>query len=284
MTMKQTATMSAPTEPIDRFLDHLRRQRRTVDTIDTYSYVLHRAQAEIAGGLVAEDSFACTAELEWWLTRPDDWSASTQQLYTIIIQRFFGWLVEQGYLADDPAAGLDRPHRPRRVPRPATTEQVQHILSTAAEPVRLWSLIAAHAGARAVEISRLHREHITPELVTLWGKGDAERHVPTHPALWAAVRDLPPGPITPYRNKIVSVRAHREYRRIGVLTSIHKLRAWFATELDRAGVRPRVIQELLGHTSLTTTQAYLGVAVDELTAAVGQLPTLAAGGGGAAAG
>lgn len=260
-------------EPIDAYLAHLQRQRLSERTIETYRRVLYRAHDEIPGGLVGAHDIADRPLIETWLACPT-WSAATQNLYTIALQRFYRWLHQRGYLQLDPAAEIERPKRPRRVPRPASRSQVGRILTYAREPVRLWSLIAAHSGARAVEISRLHRDHITQDSVRLWGKGDAERMVPSHAAVWEAVRGLPPGPITDLDPQIISIRCHREYRRIGVLTSIHKLRTYFATELRRAGVDLRVIQELLGHRSLATTEAYLGVNVTELTDAVARLPVL----------
>lgn len=261
---------------IDQYLAALRTLRRAERTIATYQDILTRANRQLPHGL----AYATPDELTKWLgsTRR---ATSTQATYTTALRGFYEWAVGGGWMEYAPgvshaAAELVRPKKPRRVPRPATSEQVAAIMERGRNPVRLWAIIAALAGARAIEISRMDRMDINEHEVRLHGKGDHERLVPTHPDLWAAVQDLPPGLLAGGRDaRAVANKAWWEFRsHVGVPISIHKLRSFFATEARRGGADTRTLQELLGHASLATTQVYLGTDPAALRSAVAGLPSL----------
>jgi len=261
------------TDLIDRYLDHLTARRCTARTVQTYGENLAAAHAGLPYGL----PMATIDELTDWLAAHPDWSPATTSLHVTILRSWARWAVKAGHL--DWAAAVDLPsvrqHR-RHVP-PATTEQVATVLSRCDDEVWLASVLAAYAGLRAIEIVRLDREDISSELVLVRsGKGGHGRSVPCHPMVWRAVRDLPAGKLFAINERLLVSRAWRVYRQVGVATSLHKLRKWYASELRRSGVDLETIRQLLGHTSLATTQRYLDVDPGMQAAAVALLPSLTA--------
>jgi site-specific recombinase XerD len=258
---------------IHSFLAYMRAQRRTPATIRTYTSILWHAHRDLPQGL----PLANERELVLWLA--GDWSARTQHLYTCAVAAFFDWCTTHGVIDFNPAVNLPRPRLPRLIPRPATPEQVATILTQAPQPVLLWSAIACYSGARAIEIAGIDRERdIADQSLRLRGKGGKERVVPLHPRL-RAILGAWRGPVAEVGERRLSNQAWKSYRRIGVETSIHRLRAFFATELLKVGVDSRIVQELLGHASLATTQIYTLVSPGQMSAAVARLPGFDGGAG-----
>lgn len=259
-------------QQIDAYLHHLKLIGRSPKTITTYRCALRSAAAALPAGLCAEAD-----EIIEWIAGHR--SASTRATYAGALGGFYRWAIRKGRITRDPMLELDRPRRPRRLPRPVTHDQLRVILSQAREPVRLWSKVAAYAGARCVEISRLDRDDITETVTYLHGKGDKQRVVPTHPELWAAVRELPPGPVAGGRDAhAVSDRCADEYARLGLRgVTAHRLRHWFGTyALEATGGNLRAVQELLGHASVAQTQLYTAVSDTVIRSGVAGLPTFEA--------
>jgi integrase/recombinase XerC len=248
-------------------------------TTATYSSALRRAHAELPVGLPT----ACPAELQAWVWR-DGRAWSTRAVYLAAARGFFRWALAEHHLDYDPTTHLPKVRRHRRTPRPATDEQARIVLTRAREPERTWAVIAAYAGARSAEIASLHREDITRTSLRILGKGGHERTVPTHPALWAAVHDLPPGLVAEGRSaNRVSQRISKECDRLDVpdLTA-HRLRHWYATVIYSKTRDLLALQRLLGHISPATTAGYTAVADATLRRAVLSLPAWADAADGAA--
>lgn len=258
------------------YLRHLAVLGRAESTRDTYADELCRLDRTLPEGL----DVACTEELVDAI-HADGRSAAHIAKITAAVAGFFAWAVQAGRLDFDPAAALPRAKvRPRR-PRPVTNEELADILRRAREPMRTWYLLAAGCGLRCVEISRLDRADVTEDAMWIRGKGDKERIVPTHPAVWAAVKDLPPGPIARNRDGShadrVQVQERANYhlqRTLGhKAVSMHRLRHWYGTYVHlAAGGDLRVTQELMGHTSPTTTSVYVATIGGAKHAAVHALP------------
>lgn len=117
------------------------------------------------------------------------------------------------------------------------------------------------------------------------GKGGKARHVPIGKRLHVAlgkVRELHPTFVVTYargRNRypchpsFITKVVKRSFERVGLDTdnNPHRLRATFATDCFRAGVNARVVQELLGHASLATTQVYAEVTAADLREGIAKL-------------
>lgn len=270
-------------EIIDAYIEHLRRSGCTHATLEGRYEILHRLNRELPYGIGQTN----TEELSRWLYR-DEWSTNTKATYWRAIHGFYGFAagVEDPWIDKDPTRGMPVVQTVRGVPRPVTDEQLRRILTEAAEPVRTWALLAAYQGLRCIEIVRLDREHITEEhLFVVRGKGDKPRVHDTDPAVWAAMKGLPRGPVavaedggrlTPFE---VSLRAAHHFRRQMQMpgVSLHRLRHWLGVTVQKNYRDIRVTQAVLGHTSLSSTQVYTMADDAQQRAARATLPRPGAG-------
>lgn len=246
---------------IDSYIEHLRRAGCTQATLQGRHEILHRLNRELPYGI----GQTTTEELSGWLYR-EEWSTNTKATYWRAIRSFYAYAADPDdpWIDGDPTLKMEPVQTVRGVPRPVTDEQLRRILAEAPEPIHTWALLAAYQGLRCIEISRLDREHITEEnLFVVRGKGDRPRVHDTHPAVWAAVKDLPRGPVatgdegrlTPFE---VSLRAAHHFRRQMNMpgVSLHRLRHWLGVNAQRNFRDIRVTQAMLGHVSLSSTQIY----------------------------
>lgn len=206
-----------------------------------------------------------------------------------------GWhrfLAREGIEADDPSGRLRPPKAPRRLPKALTIEQVERLLAAPSpeDPLgirdrALLELLYA-TGARVSEAIDLDVDDLAHgDVLRLRGKGAKERIVPVgsyaRAAVDAYVTRVRPGlaakgrasarlflgargaPLSRQSAWLV-IRAAAERAEITVDVSPHTLRHSFATHLLQGGADVRVVQELLGHSSVATTQIYTHVSVDAL--------------------
>lgn len=266
-------------DSIDAYLDHLTEIERAAATIETYADILRYLDRKLPWGL----DRACHDELIETIHRRPRLSPASRKLHRAAVRGYFTWACDPDAprLNFDPSSHLPSVKLPRRAPRPCDTEQLADILHRAREPFRLWFLLAAYAGLRCVEISRLDREHVTRDTMWVTGKGSHEREIPTHSDVWAAIGRLPPGPVarTPDGKRRadrheVSDRANHCLRHtLGHRITMHRLRHWYGSELyQHAG--EFVAQQLLGHASPATTAIYALVPDARKRAAVAALPRL----------
>lgn len=262
---------------IQAYVHHLHDLGRADSTVETYVDILARLDRTLPHGL----TFACTDELRAAIYTSRRGPAA-RALCRAAVGGFFGWATREDdpRLDYDPARRLPASRVPQRIPRPCTHAELAGILAQARDPYRLWYLLAAGCGLRCVEISRLSRADVTEATVWLLGKGGRERVVPTHPAVWQAVRDLPAGPVARRRDGTratrhdVRERANRHLGAIGHGTvTMHRLRHWYGTYMYEASGRDlRATQLLMGHTTPSTTQIYVAVSGAVAAGAVRALP------------
>jgi integrase/recombinase XerD len=206
-----------------------------------------------------------------------------------------GWhrfLAREGIETDDPSGRLRPPKAPRRLPKALTIDQVERLLAapSAEEPLgirdrALLELLYA-TGARVSEAIDLDVDDLSHgEVLRLRGKGSKERIVPVgsyaRTAVDAYLTRVRPGlaakgrasarlflgargaPLSRQSAWLV-IREAAERAQITAAVSPHTLRHSFATHLLQGGADVRVVQELLGHSSVATTQIYTHVSVDAL--------------------
>jgi integrase len=267
---------------IEDYLDHLQVAGRSRRTVDARREILYRIEADLPYGLAQ----ATTEELQGWIYR-DGWSAATRETYYGAVRSFCLWATNpwNQRLDFDPSELLPRPSTPRGLPRPITDEQLRHIIAMADEPYLLWTKLAAYAGLRCCEIADLDREHVTEQTLTIvHGKGGKPALLPTHPVIWEAVAPLPPGPLALTTAgaradaKYVSIRTAIYFRRRLAMpgVALHRARHWYGTTLYRATRDIRRTQELMRHSSPTTTAIYTLVSDEERRTAIHALPTITA--------
>ncbi len=197
------------------------------------------------------------------------------------------WMVflrEEKVIAEDPACRVQSPKLPVRLPRALGMKDVQNLLengpqgkSSVRDRAALELLYGS--GLRVAELVSLDWEDLDLQerWVRVTGKGDKERIVPVGRfALaafdaWALECSNRKGPLFPgIGGKRMTVRTvtrivDRAAKRCGLSgVTPHVLRHSFATHLLEGGANLRVLQELLGHESLLTTQRYLKISADNL--------------------
>lgn len=265
------------TDLIAEYSRHLREIGRAESTISTYIDDLRRIQRKLPVPL----DRACTDELREAILDPAN-KPGTWKLRRAVAVAFFDWACDP----DDPRldfnpARLIKPVRaPQRIRIPPGDDTLTRVLAAASRPCLDWFVIAAHTGARCIEIAALDRDDITERQTLLRGKGSKDRLVPTHPAVWALAQRLPPGPVArePDGRRLtrrqVSMRGNHQLRRLGYGGSMHDLRRWYGNRTADVVDDVRVVQQLLGHASLATTRLYMGLAGPGMAAAVAGLPAV----------
>lgn len=260
---------------IETWLTDLRVRDRAESTVTLYAQTLQRAHRELLYGLPGSN----TDELQAWIWAPGR-APATRKLYRAAVVSFFTWAVDNQHLDFDPARLLPSVRVQQSKPRPADQDALADILAKCRAPFRTWILLAAAMGLRCVEISRLDREDITEERTWIQGKGGHNQYLPTHPVVWLAVQDLPPGPIARdagggrAERKSVYMRANMHIRRLGHTgVTMHQLRHWHGTQVYRAsGHDILVAKAALRHGSVTHTQRYVETEDPALIAAQRAIP------------
>lgn len=214
------------------------------------------------------------------------------------IRSFCKWLVIQGKLVDDPTRGVEWPAREDPIVRALSNEELSLLFKVITEPDglseeeqfywrrnRLAIYLMLYAGLRISEVSKLLWRDVYLDdnmLVVQRGKGGRRRELPIHSALkeelkrvplrrptWPVVGSIEHEPLTP---KSMAHIFERWLPKFEVFITAHQLRRTFATQLLRRGATLRDIQLLLGHRSLKTTAAYLGVNPKDLEDDLSLLP------------
>ena len=210
------------------------------------------------------------------------------------VKTFMSWAGERQGFDPSPVLMTRAPRYARKLPRPVAPDAARALIETAAMDAREpWIARRDEAvltllyglGLRISEALGLDaRAHPLGETLRIRGKGDKERLVPALPVARTAVAayvaacpfDLTPG--TPlFRGarggrldpRLISGVTARARMQLGLpaTTTPHAMRHSFATHLLNAGGDLRAIQELLGHASLSTTQAYTAVDATRLAEA-----------------
>ncbi|HEY5438030.1 MAG TPA: tyrosine-type recombinase/integrase, partial [Acidimicrobiales bacterium] len=205
------------------------------------------------------------------------------------LRSYFSWMVQRGHLDESPAARLSAPKPNHHLPKIVVREQLEALLDDDwgddawATLDRAVCEVLYGAGLRVSELCGLNIGSVDFKqgLLRVLGKGRKERIVPLHRRGLEAVRlwmddaredvvrnDSPP--LALFYNRRGSRLGPRDVRRIldnriarGHIHP-HALRHTYATHLLEGGADLRVVQELLGHESLTTTQIYTHVSKSRL--------------------
>jgi site-specific recombinase XerD len=204
------------------------------------------------------------------------------------LRRYFSWALERGYVDASPAARISAPRPNSKLPEIVGREQLDILLESDwgddpwARRDRAVCEVLYGAGLRVSELCGLDQSSLDERqgLLRVLGKGRKERIVPLHRAGWAAIERWKTS-----RREVLTAESPREAlfvnrrgARLGprdvrrildkrlALGHVHPhaLRHTYATHLLEGGADLRVVQELLGHESLTTTQLYTHVSKSRL--------------------
>ncbi|MBA4804702.1 MAG: tyrosine recombinase [Brevundimonas sp.] len=294
------------TPQIEAFLEMMAVERAaSPHTLAAYGRDLADAEAGVAGGLMAADE----SVIEAWYAGlgARGLSPATQARRRAAVRQFYRFVLGEGWRSDDPSRRLDAPKQGRSLPKSLSREEIERLLAAAAARdgaagLRLVALVelAYASGLRVSELLALKVEAVRrdPAYLIVRGKGGKERLAPLNASAraatkaWLAARDAarrPEAPDSPWLFPSPAGRAHLTPRRFAQLldqaaidagvdparVSPHVLRHAFATHLLEGGADLRVVQTLLGHADIGTTQIYTHVAVDRLTQTVREKHPLA---------
>lgn len=268
------------------------------NTLAAYARDLQGAE-EAIGDLVAADA-AALASLggHWGLLAPSSLARKCSTL-----RQFYGFLIDEGLRSDDPSPALPKPRTRRPLPRLLDHGQVDALFvraedeAAAEQPDALRMLVLLEllygSGLRASELVSLPLAAVPRDapFLTVTGKGGQQRMVPVsnraRQALsrWLAVRPEGSKLLFPSRGAqghLTRVRLFQLLRDLAARAGIdpekvspHVLRHAFATHLLEGGADLRVLQTLLGHADIATTQIYTHVDSARLVALVNSRHPLA---------
>lgn len=266
---------------VDRFLDMLAAESgASRNTLTAYRGDLTAAASLLPSLATASSENVAELGGKWAELAP-----STVARRAAALRRFFGFLVDEGERPDDPSSTLPKPSLQRALPRILDEEQVASIFTIAedraasGEPLALRNLAILEllygSGLRATELVSLPRSAVRPNqpFLILQGKGSKERLVPISSRGSAAVErwreNVPlssPWLFPSGKSHLSRVRLYQLVRELAADAGIppdrispHVLRHAFATHLLAGGADLRVLQSLLGHADIATTQIYTHV-------------------------
>jgi integrase/recombinase XerD len=293
------------TPQIEAFLEMMAVERdASPHTLSAYARDLTDAETS-TGGLMQADAEAVEA---WFadLSRRG-LSAATAARRRSAARQFYRFALAEGWRTDDPSRRLDAPKQGRSLPKVLSRDEIDGLLEAAARRdagagLRLVALVelAYASGLRVSELLALKVEAVRrdPAYLIVRGKGGKERLAPLNAAArtavkaWLTARDAkrkPEAPDSPWLFPSSGRSGHLTPRRFAQLldeaaevagidparVSPHVLRHAFATHLLEGGADLRVVQTLLGHADIATTQIYTHVATDRLAQVVQQNHPLA---------
>lgn len=188
---------------------------------------------------------------------------SPQSRYSIRsdCHQFYKWAIRRGHLIYDPTLEVDPPRLPRRAPTPVSPVDLRELRRLATADQLVCVMLAAFAGLRVSEIAALDMADVDREqriLIVRNGKGGRDDVLPLADELAAVLPTS--GPAVSYpTGAAVSDAIRRVYRRAGVVARRpHDLRASFGTAAARrAHGNMRLVQRLMRHASITSTEMYV---------------------------
>jgi integrase/recombinase XerD len=285
-------------ESLERYLRHVSIERGlALNTVAAYrrdlgaylDFLLLRG-ITAPGAISQEDVSAFSRELRTRTDAPLTASSTARMLSSV--RGFHRYLLDEEQVPTDVAASTKPPKLGTRLPKAISIEQMASVLDAARgdtpqalRDTALLELLYA-TGARISEAVDLNVDDVIDgDVVRLFGKGGKQRIVPlgsyaraaidaylvrarpvfslrglSTPALFLGSR----GQRVSRQNAWLILRAVAERANLGIEISPHTFRHSFATHLLAGGADVRVVQELLGHSSVATTQIYTLVTADTL--------------------
>ena len=272
--------------PGDRILQdyryYLRMERRlSPNTVAAYG----RDVAELLAALELAPRAIRTEDVERYLKQRTELSKRSQARLLSALRSFFDWLVLEGERKDNPCDRIDAPKLGRYLPAVLSVDEVVAILESVDVASGDWRALRDRAileilygcGLRVSEACSLQISHVYLKegFVRVVGKGDKERLVPlgeVAAAAFARYLDARPAPAEPTFDDVAFLNKNgRPLSRVAIFNLVkkqaliagvnkeispHTFRHSFATHLIERGADLRVVQEMLGHESILTTEIY----------------------------
>jgi integrase/recombinase XerD len=264
----------------------------------------YRRDLESADGLLGDVAGADRDAIAGLARKWASLAPSTIARKSSALRQFYGFMVDEGLRTDDPSPALPSPAARRPLPRILSHDEVEDLFVRAEEEARSGREAAVRmltmlellygSGLRASELVGLPLAAVPRDapFLTITGKGGQQRMVPisgrAREALsrWLVLRPDAPRYLFPSRGKhLTRIRLFQLLKELAARAGIdpakvspHVLRHAFATHLLEGGADLRVLQTLLGHADIATTQIYTHVDAARLVALVNERHPLAGGG------
>lgn len=282
---------------IDDFLAMLAAERgAATNTLAAYRRDLEQAEGPLGDLTRAKPEDLVRLETIWSSLAPSSAARKASAL-----RQFYGFLIDEGYRSDDPSYAIPRVSARRPLPKILTHDEISVFFRQAEyeagtnEPaaVRMHLLLEMlyGSGLRATELVSLPMASVPRDapFLTVTGKGGVQRMVPISGparkvlALWLILRPSGSRYLFPGgKGHLTRVRLFQLIKALAVRAGIdpdkvspHVLRHAFATHLLEGGADLRVLQTLLGHADIATTQIYTHVDAARLTKLVNERHPLA---------
>lgn len=266
---------------IDIFLEALSAEKgRSQKTLDAYSSDLHAAQEKIGNLLTAT-----YPDIQDYLSHLDEKPSSVARKASSL-RSFYKFLMLEKIIKSNPTTNLELPKRGRALPKYLSPKEIELLISSAGDvknSVRLRCMIELlyASGLRVSELCELPISANLGDKLLIHGKGAKERLVPMHEGAqnalhqWLMLRDeINSKYIFPSKAKsghITRDGFFKILKKCAVLAGIepdrvspHVLRHSFASHLLAGGANLRIIQTMLGHEDISTTQIYTHVLPEKL--------------------
>lgn len=283
-------------DAIQGWLDHLAARNLSMYSIKQYASHIKSVYRATGG------AWPLYPDLVRWLRDQRNLSGTTRHHRVATVRGFFTWAADMGYCEGNPATKLDVPKRRKALPPTLTESEVRKLVEGRFKLPYRWGerRLAARdkliirllclTGLRRGEVSSLNVEHVDVVNRVIYvrhGKGERDRVVRFPNDLAPDLADYikgrePDEPLFQSRtegrrlspNGVGDIFTSKVSQVFGKRLHPHLLRHAYATHLSRSGVPLRTIQEMLGHSSLSTTQVYLQVTAADQVAAMGPLDSL----------
>lgn len=265
---------------IEIFLEAMSAEKgRSQKTLVAYSSDLKAAQSEIGDLLNATNE-----DIQNYLSHLPDKPSSVARKASAL-RSFYKFLMLEKIITKNPTANLELPKRGRALPKYLSPEEIELLISSAGDTknsIRLRCMIELlyASGLRVSELCELPVSANLGDKLLIHGKGAKERLVPMHEGAqyalhkWLELRDSDSKYIFPSSAKDGHVTRDGFFKilkKCALLAGIdqhrvspHVLRHSFASHLLAGGANLRVIQTMLGHEDISTTQIYTHVLPEKL--------------------
>lgn len=271
---------------IEEFLDHLKYERGYSDnTTSSYRRDLAHFKKHLEQLHVASVSSITRPVVSGFVTSllSMGLEAASVERHIAAVKSFFAYLIREGKVQANPTSDVKLPRKSKKLPKALTMMEAKNLVECpkSARDKAIMELLYA-TGIRASELIGLTLNDVNAEVgfIKCFGKGGKERIVPMGASAVAAVKEYIKTGRPGSDNDILFLdRFGRGFTRQGLWfivkkyvklsgvrasATVHTLRHSFATHLLEGGADLRCVQEMLGHSDISTTQVYTSVSRERL--------------------
>jgi integrase/recombinase XerD len=271
---------------IEEFLSHLKYERGYSDnTTSSYKRDLAHFEKHLQGMQVDSVGAITRPAISSFITELSQIGLDPASIerHIAAVKSFFAFLIREGHVQSDPTANIKLPRKSKKLPKALTMNEAKNLVEcpSFARDKAIMELLYA-TGIRASELITLTLNDVNLDVgfVKCFGKGGKERIVPVGAGAVSAIREYIKNSRPKTATDILFLdRLGRHLTRQGLWfivkkyvklsgvrasASTHTLRHSFATHLLEGGADLRCVQEMLGHSDISTTQIYTSVSRERL--------------------